>query len=86
MAFAKNLVQWQVLLLTRYGVASTSTIMSRYIKAFSIVHEAAKSAAVVELLPFAANVYVNISRFKYPGLARIAWLLPFLGCTLDRSG
>lgn len=73
MAFAKNLVQWQVLLLTRYGVASTSTIMSRYIKAFSIVHEAAKSAAVVELLlPFAANVYVNISRFKYPGLARIA--------------
>jgi hypothetical protein len=43
-----------------------------YLKAFSIAHEAAKSATVIELLlPVAANVYVSISRFKYPGLARI---------------
>jgi len=55
-----------------FDSASTRTIMSMYLKAFSIAHEAAKSATVIELLlPFAANVYVSISRFKYPGLARI---------------
>lgn len=69
MVFAKNLVQWQVLLLTRCGAASTRTIMSMYLKAFSIAHEAAKSATVIELLlPFAANVYISISRFKFQSM------------------